>query len=188
MCAQLQYGTKTRVERAKKGFCLSESEKILGVHRLHWRPLGPWPGVSKDFVSGCLLRETTDVTIVPLLFPVFPSSKFFGDVDQKNMDRKREMAISNGCFGIDFLLQPRESLSRGLQQKIDAKATVSCEQILGPFLIWALSPWFSGNCSGFFLCFEISNLPNLHAVFIKMQCLLLRAFYLPSDQISYRYI
>jgi hypothetical protein len=87
-----------------------------------------------------------------------------------------------------FCCNPRESLSRGLQQKIDAKATVSCEQILGPFLIWALSPWFSGNCSGFFLCFEISNLPNLHAVFIKMQCLLLRAFYSPSDQISYRYI
>ena len=106
MCAQLQYGTKTRVERAKKGFCLSESEKILGVHRPHWRPLGPWPGVSKDFVSGCLQRETTDVTIMKLLFPVFPSSKFFGDVDQKNMDRKREMALSNGCFGIDFLLQP----------------------------------------------------------------------------------
>ena len=30
---QLQYGTKTRVDRAKKGFCCSDSEKILGGQR-----------------------------------------------------------------------------------------------------------------------------------------------------------
>lgn len=112
---------------------------------------GPAPleALGADFVSGCLLRDTTDATIMPLLFPTFPSSKFFGDVDQKNMDRKREMALSNDCFGIDFLLQPPWKPFTGVATKNRCQSNrfmwtnLRTFSDLGPFalIFWERNQW-----------------------------------------------